>query len=194
MVRECYDAELSVIKQTADRMMAAAKTAPKASGVDDVVCIAVTGEEKDALTAEMRRFGLTNEQLAFFVRDAQNVDDSPVIVLFGAKDIRFGIHEACQMCGFKNCAANAAAGDLAESPHAANPHASAGARCALPVTDLGIAIGSAVTVAQEMRVDNRVMFSAGKAALNLGILGDNVRVAYGVPLYTGSKSIFRDRK
>jgi uncharacterized ferredoxin-like protein len=45
-----------------------------------------------------------------------------------------------------------------------------------------------------MRVDNRIMFSAGKAALNLGILGDNVRVAYGVPLYTGSKSIFRDRK
>lgn len=64
----------------------------------------------------------------------------------------------------------------------------------MPITDLGIAIGSAVTVAQEMRVDNRVMFSAGKAALNLGILGENVRVAYGVPLYTGSKSIFRDRK
>ena len=41
---------------------------------------------------------------------------------------------------------------------------------------------------------HRVMFSAGKAALNLGILGNNVNVVYGIPLYTGSKSIFRDRK
>ena len=186
MIRESNDAELATIKQTADRMMTAAKTAPKASGVDDVICIALAGEDKDALADEMRRFGHTNEQLAFFIRDAQNIDDSPVVVLFGAKDVRFGIHEACQMCGFENCAANAAV----EEPGVPGT----GARCALPITDLGIALGSAVTVAQEMRVDNRIMFSAGKAALNLGILGDNVRVAYGVPLYTGSKSIFRDRK
>ena len=183
MVRECFDAEMSVIKQTADRMMTAAKTAPKASGVDDVVCIAVTGDDKDALADEMRRFGRLNEQLAFFIRDAQNVDDSPVVVLFGAKAVRFGIGKACQMCGFTDCQANAAGGNL-----------EAGSLCVLPVTDLGIAIGSAVTVAQEMRVDNRVMFSVGKAALNLGLLGEHVRVAYGVPLYTGSKSIFRDRK
>lgn len=183
MIRECFDAEMSVIKQTADRMMTAAKTAPKASGVDDVVCIAVTGDDKESLADEMRRLGRSNEQLAFFVRDAQNVDDSPVVVLFGAKAVRFGIGEVCQMCGFKDCQANAVGGD-----------SETGGLCALPVTDLGIAIGSAVTVAQEMRVDNRVMFSVGKAALNLGLLGEHVRVAYGVPLYTGSKSIFRDRK
>ena len=93
--------------------------------------------------------------------------------------------EACQLCGFQNCSENKDAGRLTSEE---------GARCVMPITDLGIAIGSAVTVAQEMRVDNRVMFSAGKAALNLGILGEDIRVAYGVPLYTGSKSIFRDRK
>jgi uncharacterized ferredoxin-like protein len=185
MIRECYDAEMATIKQAADRMMTAAKTAPKASGVDDVVAMALTGEEKDALAEEMRRYGSLDERLAFFVRDAQNVDDSPVVVLFGAKDIRFGMGEACQLCGFQNCSENKDAGRLTSEE---------GARCVMPITDLGIAIGSAVTVAQEMRVDNRVMFSAGKAALNLGILGEDIRVAYGVPLYTGSKSIFRDRK
>lgn len=183
MIRECYDAEMATIKMAADQMMTAAKTAPKASGVDDVVAMALTGEDKDALADEMRRISELNDELAFFGRDAQNVDDSPVVVLLGAKDIRFGISEACQMCGFASCGANANGGNLGN-----------GGRCVLPVTDLGIAIGSAVTVAQEMRVDNRVMFSVGKAALNLGILGDKVRVAYGIPLYTGSKSIFRDRK
>ena len=187
MIRECYDAEIATIKQTADRMMTAAKTAPKASGVDDVVAVALTGEEKERLASEMRRISLTDEQLAFFGRDALNVDDSPVIVLLGAKAVRFGIQEACQMCGFENCAANAAAANVKGGT-------GKGGTCVLPVTDLGIAIGSAVTVAQEMRVDNRVMFSAGKAALNLGILGNNVNVVYGIPLYTGSKSIFRDRQ
>lgn len=183
MIRECHDAEIATIKMAADQMMTAAKTAPKASGVDDVVCCALTGEDKDELADEMRRIGQTNDQLAFFIRDAGNIDDSPVVVLFGAKDVRFGISEACQMCGFASCSANAKGGDTAS-----------GGRCVLPVTDLGIALGSAVTVAQEMRVDNRIMFSVGKAALNLGILGENIRVAYGVPLYTGSKNIFRDRK
>lgn len=183
MIRECHDAEIATIKMAADRMMTAAKTAPKASGVDDVVALAITGEDKDELADEMRRVSQLNEELAFFARDAQNIDDSPVVVLLGAKDIRFGISEACQMCGFISCSANAKGGDLG-----------AGGRCVLPVTDLGIAVGSAVTVAQEMRVDNRVMFSVGKAALNLGILGEGIRVAYGIPLYTGSKSIFRDRK
>ncbi|MCR5134063.1 MAG: DUF2148 domain-containing protein [Clostridiales bacterium] len=183
MIRDCFDAEMATIKQAADRMMTAAKTAPKASGVDDVTALALAGDEKDELADEMRRIGRLDERLSFFIRDAGNVDASPVVVLFGAKDIRFGIGEACQLCGFENCTANADGADFAD-----------GGLCALPVTDLGIALGSAVTVAQEMRVDNRIMFSVGKAALNLGFFGEDVRVAYGVPLYTGSKSIFRDRK
>ena len=79
MIRESYDAELATIKQTADRMMTAAKTAPKASGVDDVICIALAGEDKDALADEMRRFGHTNEQLAFFIR---HVPTSPLVSKF----------------------------------------------------------------------------------------------------------------
>jgi len=66
--------------------------------------------------------------------------------------------------------------------------------CAFNTGDLGIAIGSAVSVAADARVDNRVFFSAGRAAENLKTLGPEVKIAYGIPLSVGGKSIFFDRK
>jgi len=57
-----------------------------------------------------------------------------------------------------------------------------------------IAIGSAVSVAADHRVDNRVMYSVGIAAVNIGLLGFDVRIAYGIPLAARGKNIFFDRK
>jgi uncharacterized ferredoxin-like protein len=39
-----------------------------------------------------------------------------------------------------------------------------------------------------------VMFSAGRAAVNLKALGDEVRIAYGIPLSVSGKNPFFDRK
>jgi uncharacterized ferredoxin-like protein len=58
--------------------------------------------------------------------------------------------------------------------------------------DLGIAIGSAVKVASELNVDNRVMRSVGEAALKMGLLkADEIQ---GIPLSIKGKNIFFDRK
>lgn len=61
------------------------------------------------------------------------------------------------------------------------------------MTDLGIAVGSAVSVAADNRIDNRVMYSAGKGALKAGMLPPDVKIAYGIPLSISSKSIYYDR-
>jgi uncharacterized ferredoxin-like protein len=55
--------------------------------------------------------------------------------------------------------------------------------------DTARAVGSAVSMAVDRRIDNRVFFSAGRAAVNL-----KVRIAYGIPLSVGPKSPFFDRK
>ena len=58
--------------------------------------------------------------------------------------------------------------------------------------DLGIAIGSAVKIASELNVDNRVMRSVGEAALKMGLLkADEIQ---GIPLSINGKNIFFDRK
>jgi len=51
-----------------------------------------------------------------------------------------------------------------------------------------------VSVAADLRVDNRVMYSVGKAALNIGILGEDVKIAYGIPLSISGKNPFFDRR
>jgi uncharacterized ferredoxin-like protein len=58
--------------------------------------------------------------------------------------------------------------------------------------DLGIALGSAVKLASELNVDNRIMHSIGIAALKMGLLkADEIQ---GIPLSIKGKSIFFDRK
>lgn len=159
----------------ADLMVNAAKTAPKGSGRDTIVSAVVTGEDKDRLSAAMREIGAEmNEE--FIVRDAGNVDNSICVIIIGCIDEPMGL-SGCGLCGFESCAAMK----------------KAGTNCAFNVTDLGIAVGSAVSVAADNRVDNRVMYSAGVGAIRIGIFPENVRVCYGIPLNSTSKSIYFDR-
>lgn len=175
MIYNSSEAEKKAAHHVAELMMAAARTAPKGCGVDNLVAVMIDGEEKAQLADQMRK--IAEETGAdFFARDGGNVDASPVIVILGVKNIPLGL-DHCGYCGFENCVATV----------------KAGASCAFNVTDIGIAVGSAVSVAANHRFDNRVMFSAGKAAMALKFLPENVRVAYGIPLSASGKSIFFDR-
>lgn len=53
--------------------------------------------------------------------------------------------------------------------------------------DLGIAVGSACATASDLRLDTRVMFSAGMAAQRLGMLGD-CKCVMAIPVSASSKT------
>jgi uncharacterized ferredoxin-like protein len=170
------EAERRAVLNVAYEMAAAARTAPKGRGVDNIETVILDGEDKDALSAEMRAI---NEKLGGagpFGRDAGNIDASEAVVLIGVRNAPIGL-KGCGLCGFEDCA-----GAL-----------KAGANCAFNITDLGIATGSAATVAMDHRIDNRIMFTAGKAAINLSMFSEKVKVSYGIPLSTSGKSIYFDR-
>ena len=175
MIKTMKDSERDAILAVADLMVAAAKTAPKGSGRDTVVAAVVTGEDKDKLRDAMLEFGRECGE-DFIIRDAGNVDNSECVVLIGCISTPFGLGN-CHMCGFENCGAMK----------------KAGTNCVFNVTDLGIAVGSAVSVAADHRIDNRVMYSAGKGAVKIGCLSDEVKICYGIPLGAESKSIYFDR-
>ena len=170
-------AEESAILNLAYSVCAAARTAPKARGVDCLETAVLTGEEKNSVAAEMRKMGeKIGGRGAFFCRDADNVDASGAVVLVGAKCEARGLGDMCRLCGFENCSA------CEES----------GAVCVYASVDLGIAIGSAVSLAADNRVDNRVMFTIGQAAASLGLLGE-YKLIMGIPLSVSGKSVFFDR-
>lgn len=175
MIKKMEDAERDALFYTADLMAAAARTAPKGSGKDKVVTAVISGKEKDELSRIMREIAEKDAE-EFIVRDAGNVDKSPAVVAIGVRSAPFGLNH-CSMCGFQNCS------EMVK--HNAN--------CAFNITDLGIAIGSAVSVAARHHIDNRVMYSAGKGIRLMRIFPKDVRVCYGIPLYTGAKSIYFDR-
>ena len=57
-----------------------------------------------------------------------------------------------------------------------------------------LVLAAAAAVAADRRVDNRVLFSAGRAAISLGTLGEGVGQVFGIPLSVSGKSPFFDRK
>ncbi len=170
-------AEESAILNLAYGVCAAVRTAPKACGEDYIETAVLTGGDKDKLTAEMRRLGNGyGDTGKFFCRDADNVDASGAVVLVGAKYTTRGLGEKCKLCGFKDCA------DCEK----------AGASCVFTAMDLGIALGSAVSVVADNRVDNRLMFTIGQAAASLSLLGE-YKMIIGIPLSAAGKSLFYDR-
>jgi uncharacterized ferredoxin-like protein len=170
-------AEESAILNLAYSVCAAARTAPKACGIDHLETAVITGEDKDRVAAEMRKIGgELGESGKFFRRDADNVDASGAVVLVGAKYETRGLGERCKLCRFENCDACG----------------KAGAVCVFTSLDLGIALGSAVSLIADNRVDNRIMFTIGQAAARLGLLGD-FKLIMGIPLSAAGKSVFYDR-
>jgi uncharacterized ferredoxin-like protein len=177
MIENSTAAEKAAVMNAARSMCAAARTAPKTRGIDHIKACIITGEEKDALAAEMDRLsGILD--YGFFVRDAICVRSSEAVVLIGTTFDTRKLQEGCAYCNFENCT------DCTDKNGV----------CVYDPMDLGIAVGSAVSVAADARIDNRIMFSAGKAALSLGYMDHDVKIAMAVPLSATGKSPFFDRK
>jgi len=176
MITEAQTARETIIN-TAKEMMAAARTAPKARGLDPVYIAMCEEPEIKIIAEKMREIAVTFNQ-TFFARDAACIENLPAVVLIGTELKQMEL-EVCGLCGHKNCATKR---EYPEVP------------CAFNMTDLGIAIGSAVSVAAAKHIDNRVMYSAGMAARACGLLPDHVHVAFAIPLSISSKNPFFDRK
>jgi len=175
MITRSIEAEKKAAKTVAELMVAAARTAPKGCGIDHLELLIVEGEAKDKLADEMKKIA-DETGVAFFGRDSGNVDNSHVVVLLGTEIEPRGVPN-CGFCGYENCDENRKHNGI----------------CSFETGDLGIAIGSAVSIAANHRCDNRVLFSAGRAALNLGYFNQKIKVAYGIPLSISGKSPFFDR-
>jgi uncharacterized ferredoxin-like protein len=169
------------VRMVADLMEVAARTAPKGVGKDFIEIKVLSEEERIELGDEMMRMsgepGRPN-----FDRDGQNVLDSDALVLIGLLPHK-GAGLNCAACGFSTCGdmeAHQSSGDFV------------GGNCAIRLLDLGIALGSAVKIASELNVDNRIMYRAGVAARRLGMV--KAQIVHGVPLSATGNNIFFDRQ
>lgn len=180
--------ESEAILAVARLMALAARTAPKAKGVDTIAVQVVQGTGIKKLSAAIKTFGEKNG-IGFFLRDAKNILASDAVVLIGA-DGTHPVGVNCGACGFPSCAAMVKA---IPKNRKKRTTAFAGPNCAIRMADLGIAVGSAVKTASIHNADNRVMYSAGTGGLQIGLPGPECTVVYGIPLSATGKNIFFDR-
>lgn len=166
------------IFEIAKKMMTAARTAPKAHGTDNIV-IALLKEDGIKEVSEKLKEMVRRDNLPdFFLRDAVNILSAKAMVILGTRIAAMGL-SPCGMCGFSSCAE--------KNKHPKHP-------CVFNTGDLGIAIGSAVSVAMDSRCDNRIMYTVGQALLEMRVFGEEVKIIYGIPLSISGKNPFFDRK
>ena len=176
-MKDASTLESSAILQVASQMAAAARTAPKTRGRDNIRVFAVDDPEtQDAITKTMNAVG-KKENRPSMVRDAKTIASSPVWLVIGVASNPAEL-EGCGYCGKETC------DDLVRS----------GGVCAFNSIDLGIAACSAASVASQARVDSRIMFSLGRACLDLKLFSADVKQAVGIPLSVTGKNPFFDRQ
>ena len=180
------DPEQDGLMMIASLMAVSARTAPKGKGVDTIVTRIISGDDLNRLADEMITLG-EKTGLPPFPRDAKNVRNCGLCVLIGCRGTEdLGLN--CGGCGFQTC-------KEMRDKCKQNPVKSLfyGPNCVIRMADLGIAVGSAAKTAQIHNADNRILFTAGVAALSLQMLSD-CTCAYGIPLSITGKNIFFDRK
>lgn len=173
MIQNERDIRHEYVLQAVRQMMTAARTAPKGKGVDIIEVAVVTDEDIRRLSDEMIAYH-DETGMKFLLRDADNILQAEAVLLLGTRQQVQGLN--CAHCGFQTCA---------EKPSAVP--------CAINSVDLGIAIGSACAMAADLRLDTRVMFSAGMAAQRMQLLGGCTCVM-AIPVSASSKNPFFDRK
>jgi len=153
-----------VVNYVAKLMVVSAITAPKARGVNNVVVRVLSG--KDDLEALARKMEELSQLYGdFFVRDANSVRNSDAVVVIGCKIVKMGFKKPEKWV--------------------------INADTILSLMNLGIALGSAVKTASLLNVDNRIMFSIGVAAQEMGLI--DADYAFGIPLSAKPKNIYFDR-
>jgi len=175
-MKNSNELEKSAVKDVAEFMAVAARTAPKTRGIDNIEVITIEDDAtKNKLCDKMREIS-KRENRPSMERDANSIQDSPVILAIGVISNPAGLD--CGYCGYPTCA------ELGRTKGV----------CAYNSIDLGIAIDSAAGMANSFHADNRVMYSIGRACLDLGLFSSGVKQALSIPLSVTGKNPFFDRK
>ena len=174
MITNERDLRHQLVVEAAHRMMTAARTAPKGKGVDIIEIVLVDDRDDLQTLAEAMRRKSEESGFKFLLRDADGILNGDAVILIGTRRQPQGLN--CGYCGYPTCELNPK-----ENP------------CAINSIDVGIAIGSACAMASDMRVDTRVLFSAGWSSETLNWLpGCSQTIA--IAISASSKSPFFDRK
>jgi len=175
MIKRRSQIETRVLEDMAGYICACARTAPKTRGIDNLEIIALTGDTVKRLRPKMTAIAKRDNRPSC-ERDANSLKYITAAVVIGTTTGPLGLN--CGFCNYSDCRALKKSGGV----------------CVYNSMDLGIALGSAASLAGRLHIDSRLMYSIGKAAMELRLFKKNVKMAIGIPLSISGKNPFFDRK
>lgn len=182
------ETEKEAVKTVAMLMAAAARTAPKTKGLDSIKTLVLDGDDLEKLAIGMeKKAEHMPPHLSYILKaDMNTVKMSSCVLLVGVtgEPKRPERPFDCGACGYDSC------NDFIRVTKRTKDFT--GPVCMFQIMDLGIALGSAVKIAGELNIDNRMMYSIGVAAKEMQLMDSDVII--GIPLSTTGKNIYFDRK
>lgn len=175
-MRRSSELESAAIKDIAEFMAVSARTAPKTRGIDNIEVLAIDDDATKKNVIEKMKEISKEENRPSLERDANSIETSPILLVIGVRSNPAGLN--CGFCGYATCAQLQKTSGI----------------CAYNSIDLGIAVDSAADTANRFHADNRVMYSIGRACLDLKLFSQTVKQALGMPLSITGKNPFFDRK
>jgi uncharacterized ferredoxin-like protein len=175
-MKRSAELEKEAVLMAASHMAAAARTAPKTRGIDNIEAFTIDDKKTRRLLVDKMLEISKREKRPSLERDANSITGSQAILVIGVQSNPAGLN--CGYCGYGTC------DELKKTK----------GTCAYNSIDLGIAISSAALTASRFNIDNRIMYSIGRACIDLKLFGIGVKQALGIPLSVTGKNPYFDRE
>jgi len=181
---------MDAVKIAARLLLASATTAPRVGGVGECT-VHILDDECDIedLCQKVEKMSNDNEKWGFFRRDAEMLRDADSVLLITSLRSKTDPADInCNMCGKLTCEYLREAEELPDEPGVAYP----GPLCIFRANNIAYAVDGMVSLARNLGIDYGIFWSAGAAAMRMGLLPKNTGFALAVGISITEKSPFRD--
>ncbi len=181
---------MDAVKIAARLLLASATTAPRVGGVGECT-VHILDDECDIedLCQKVEKMSNDNEKWGFFRRDAEMLRDADAVLLITSLRSKTDPADInCNMCGKLTCEYLREAEELPDEPGVAYP----GPLCIFRANNIAYAVDGMVSLARNLGIDYGIFWSAGAAAMRMGLLPKNTGFALAVGISITEKSPFRD--
>ena len=171
-------------------LLASGTTSPRVGGVGECTIHIIEDEcDIEDLCQRIEVMAGENKGWAFFKRDAMILRDADaILVITSLRSLTDPSDINCNMCGKLTCEYLREEDKLPAEPGVAYT----GPLCIFRANNMAYAIDGIVSQARNLGIDHGVYWSAGAAAMRLGILPRDTGFAVAVAISITEKSPFRD--
>ncbi len=178
-------------KIAARLLIASGTTSPRVGGVGECTFHIIEDEcDIEDICQKIEKSANDNEAWKFFKRDAEMLRDADLIILITSlRSLTDPSDINCNMCGFLTCEYMQEREKFEKEDKSI---AFTGPLCTFRAANVAYALNGITSLARQLGIDFGVFWSAGLAAMRMGILPKNTGFAVGVGISVTEKSPFRD--